>query len=235
MTSAPEALVFNVFGTVVDWRSTIVRDGEKLGRQKDLDVDWATFADAWRSRYAPSMDRVRRGEIPWTKLDDLHRTSLEDLLNVFGIKDLSEEEKDHLNRVWHRLEPWPDAVEGLTRLKESYVIAPLSNGNVSLLVNMAKRAGLPWDLILSAELARHYKPDPETYLMAPDLLDLRPEQVMMVAAHPHDRRAARKNGLKTAYIPRPLEFGPGKEAEPPDPSFDLVADDFVELDIKLAG
>jgi 2-haloacid dehalogenase len=235
MTSAPEALVFNVFGTVVDWRSTIVRDGEKLGRQKDLDVDWATFADAWRSRYAPSMDRVRRGEIPWTKLDDLHRTSLEDLLNVFGIKDLSEEEKDHLNRVWHRLEPWPDAVEGLTRLKESYVIAPLSNGNVSLLVNMAKRAGLPWDLILSAELARHYKPDPETYLMAPDLLDLRPEQVMMVAAHPHDLRAARKNGLKTAYIPRPLEFGPGKEAEPPDPSFDLVADDFVELDIKLAG
>jgi 2-haloacid dehalogenase len=235
MTSAPEALVFNVFGTVVDWRSTIVRDGEKLGRQKGLDVDWATFADAWRSRYAPSMDRVRRGEIPWTKLDDLHRTSLEDLLSVFGIKDLSEEEKDHLNRVWHRLEPWPDAVEGLTRLKESYVIAPLSNGNVSLLVNMAKRAGLPWDLILSAELARHYKPDPETYLMAPDLLDHRPEQVMMVAAHPHDLRAARKNGLKTAYIPRPLEFGPGKEAEPPDPSFDLVADDFVELDIKLAG
>jgi 2-haloacid dehalogenase len=198
-------------------------------------VDWATFADAWRSRYAPSMDRVRRGEIPWTKLDDLHRTSLEDLLSVFGIKDLSEEEKDHLNRVWHRLEPWPDAVEGLTRLKESYVIAPLSNGNVSLLVNMAKRAGLPWDLILSAELARHYKPDPETYLMAPDFLDLRPEQVMMVAAHPHDLRAARKNGLKTAYIPRPLEFGPGKEAEPPDPSFDLVADDFIELDRKLAG
>ena len=123
----------------------------------------------------------------------------------------------------------------MTRLKESYVIAPLSNGNVALLTNMAKRAGLPWDLILSAELARHYKPDPETYLMAPDLLDLRPEQVMMVAAHPHDLRAARKNGLKTAYIPRPLEFGPGKEAEPPDPSFDLVANDFVELDIKLAG
>jgi 2-haloacid dehalogenase len=235
MTSAPEALVFDVFGTVVDWRSTIVREGEELGRQKDLDVDWATFADAWRSRYTPSMDRVRRGEIPWTKLDDLHRTSLEDLLSEFGIGALSEEEKDHLNRVWHRLEPWPDAVEGLTRLKESYVIAPLSNGNVSMLTNMAKRAGLPWDLILSAELARHYKPDPETYLMAPDLLDLRPEQVMMVAAHPHDLRAARKNGLKTAYIPRPLEFGPGKEAERPDPSFDLAADDFVELAKKLAG
>jgi 2-haloacid dehalogenase len=231
----PEALVFDVFGTVVDWRSTIVREGEALGREKDLHVDWAAFADAWRSRYAPSMDRVRRGEIPWTKLDDLHRASLEELLTEFGVEALSEEDKDRFNRVWHRLDPWPDAVEGLARLKDRYVIAPLSNGNVALLVNMAKKAGLPWDLILSSELVRHYKPDPETYLMAPDLLDLRPEQVMMVAAHPHDLRAARENGLRTAYVPRPLEFGPGKEAEPPDPSFDLVAGDFIELDRKLAG
>ena len=234
MTSASEALVFDVFGTVVDWRSTIVREGEKLCR-KNVDVDWAAFADAWRSRYAPSMDRIRRGEIPWTKLDNLHRSSLQELLGEFGIEDLSEEDKDHLNRVWHRLDPWPDAVEGLTRVKETYVIAPLSNGNIALLVNMAKKAGLPWDLILSAELVHHYKPDPETYLMAPDLLGLSPEQVMMVAAHPDDLRAALKNGLRTAYVPRPLEFGPGRKTDPPDPSFDLVASDFIELDRKLAG
>jgi 2-haloacid dehalogenase len=234
MTSAPRALVFDVFGTVVDWRSSIIREGQGLGRQKDLEVDWAAFADAWRSRYAPSMDRVRRGDIPWTKLDDLHRASLEGLLREFGIETLCEEEKDHLNRVWHRLDPWRDAVEGLTRLKERRVIAPLSNGNVALLVNLAKRAGLPWDLILSAELVRHYKPDPETYLMAPDLLDLRPEGVMMVA-HTDDLRAAQENGLRTAYVPRPLEFGHGGEVDPPDPSFDLVVNDFIELDKKLTG
>jgi len=228
-----EALVFDVFGTVVDWRSTIIREGEALGRKKDLDVDWAAFADAWRGRYAPSMDRVRSGEIPWTNLDALHRASLEELLDEFGVVSLSEEEKDRFNEVWHCLDPWPDAVEGLTRLKERYVIAPLSNGNVALLVNMAKRAGLPWDLILSAELVRHYKPDPETYLMAPELLDFHPDQVMMVAAHPHDLRAAQENGLRTAYVPRPQEFGPGGKGEPPDPSFDLAAEDFVELAEKL--
>jgi 2-haloacid dehalogenase len=231
----PKALVFDVFGTVVDWRSTIIRESEELSRKKNLNVQWAAFADAWRSRYAPSMERVRRGEIPWTKLDDLHRISLEELLCEFGIETLSEEEKDHLNRVWHHLDPWPDAVEGLTRLKNSYVIAPLSNGNVALLVDMAKKAGLPWDLILSAELARRYKPDPETYLMASNLLDLRPDQVMMVAAHVDDLRAAQENGLRAAYVPRPLEFGYGGEVDPPDPSFDLVASDFIELDRKLAG
>jgi 2-haloacid dehalogenase len=235
MTPGPEALVFDVFGTVVDWRSTIIREGKDLGRQKDLDVDWAAFADAWRSRYAPSMDRVRRGEIPWARLDDLHHASLEELLGEFGVETLSEEEKDYLNRVWHRLEPWPDAVEGLTRLKEGYVISPLSNGNVALLVDMAKAAGLPWDLILSAELVRHYKPDPEAYLMAPDLLDLSPDQVIMVAAHKDDLYAARENGLRTAYVPRPLEFGPGGEVDPPDPSFDLAANNFAELAEKLGA
>jgi 2-haloacid dehalogenase len=235
MTDGMKALIFDVFGTVVDWRSTIIREGVELGRTKDLSVDWAAFADAWRSRYVPSMNRVRRGEIPWTNLDDLHRTSLEELLREFGVEGLTEEEKDHLNRVWHRLEPWPDAVEGLTRMKSRYVIAPLSNGNVALLVNMAKRAGLPWDLILSAELVRHYKPDPETYLLAPELLSLRPEQVMMVAAHPDDLRAAQNCGLKTAYVPRPLEFGPGSEADPPNASFDLVARDFIELNRELIG
>jgi 2-haloacid dehalogenase len=231
----PKALVFDVFGTVVDWRTSIVLEGEDLGRKKNLDVNWAAFADAWRSRYAPSMERVRSGKIPWTKLDDLHRASLEDLLREFGVEGLSEQEKDHLNRVWHRLDPWPDAFEGLTRLKNSYVIAPLSNGNVALLVDMAKKAGLPWDLILSAELVRRYKPDPETYLMASDLLDLRPDQVMMVAAHVDDLRAAQEIGLRAAYVPRPLEFGYGGEVAPPDPSFDLVAGDFIELDRELAG
>jgi 2-haloacid dehalogenase len=222
-----------VFGTVVDWRSTIIREGEALGREKNIYVDWGAFADAWRSRYAPSMDRVRSGEIPWTKLDDLHRASLEELLADFGIEGLSGAEKGYFNRVWHRLDPWPDAVEGLTRLRQRYIIAPLSNGNVSLLTNMARRAALPWDLVLSAELVRHYKPDPETYLMPPLLLDLEPEQVMMVAAHVYDLRSARNSGLRTAYVPRPLEFGPGVEAEPPDPAFDLVAGDFVELADRL--
>jgi 2-haloacid dehalogenase len=231
----PKALVFDVFGTVVDWRTSIVLEGEDLGRKKNLDVNWAAFADAWRGRYAPSMERVRSGKIPWTKLDDLHRASLEELLREFGVEGLSEQEKDHLNRVWHRLDPWPDAFEGLTRLKNSYVIAPLSNGNVALLVDMAKKAGLPWDLILSAELVRRYKPDPETYLMASDLLDLRPDQVMMVAAHVDDLRAAQEIGLRAAYVPRPLEFGYGGEVAPPDPSFDLVAGDFIELDRELAG
>ena len=233
--SSPKALIFDVFGTVVDWRGSVIRELEELGREKGLDADWPAFADAWRGRYAPSMDRVRNGELPWTKLDDLHHASLEELLDEFGIDGLSEGEKDHLNRVWHRLDPWPDAVEGLAKLKKRCVIAPLSNGNVALLTNMAKRAHLPWDLILSAELVRHYKPDPETYLSAPRLLDLRPEEVMMVAAHVNDLLAARENGLLTAYVPRPLEFGPGAEADPPDPSFDLTAKDFIELDRTLAG
>ncbi len=233
MTLDVKALVFDVFGTVVDWRSAVIREGEALARKKDLDADWPAFADAWRSRYAPSMDRVRRGELPWTKLDDLHHASLLELLDEFGVEGLTKAEKDHLNRVWHRLDPWPDAVEGLARIKRYHIIAPLSNGNVALLTNMARRAGLPWDLILSAELVRHYKPDPETYLMAPELLDLRPDQVTMVAAHIDDLRAARDNGLRTAYVPRPLEFGSGKEADPPDPAFDVVARDFVELAEKL--
>jgi 2-haloacid dehalogenase len=224
-----KVLAFDVFGTVVDWRSAVIRDGEELSRRKNLEVDWAAFADEWRGRYAPSMDRVRRGEWAWTNLDALHRASLEELLEEFNIEGLSEEEKDHLNKVWHRLDPWPDSVPGLVRLKERYVITTLSNGNVALLTNMAKWAALPWDLILSAELVRHYKPDPETYLMVSNLLDLRPEQVMLVAAHPSDLHQAQANGLRAAYVPRPLEHGPDKEPEPIDPSFDFVANDFIEL------
>lgn len=227
------ALIFDVFGTVVDWRGSVIREGEELGRKRNLEVDWAAFADEWRGRYAPSMDRVRRGELPWTNLDALHHASLEELLEEFGVEGLSEEDIDHLNKVWHRLDPWPDSVAGLARLKERYVISTFSNGNVALLTNMAKRAGLPWDLILSAELVRHYKPDPETYLMAPNLLDLRPDEVMLVAAHPSDLRAAQSHGLRAAYVRRPLEWGPGGEAEPADPSFDFVVDDLVELAEKL--
>jgi 2-haloacid dehalogenase len=231
-----KALAFDVFGTVVDWRSGVIREGEELGRKKGLEVDWAAFADEWRGRYAPSMDRVRRGEVPWTNLDVLHRASLEELIEEFGITGLlTEEEKEHLNKAWHRLDPWPDSVPGLTRLRERYILTTLSNGNVALLTNMAKRAGLPWDLILSAELVRHYKPDPETYLMIPFLLDLHPEEVMLVAAHPSDLRHAQEYGLRTAYVLRPQEWGPEGEAEPPDPSFDLVAEDLTELAEKLGA
>lgn len=213
----------------------MIRDGEELSRKKNLRVDWPAFADEWRGRYAPSMDRVRKAELPWMNLDALHRASLEELLAEFGVEGLTEVEKDHLNKTWHRLDPWPDSVAGLTRLKQRYTITTLSNGNVALLTNMARRAGLPWDMILSAELVRHYKPDPETYLMVPGLLDLRPEEVMLAAAHPSDLRHAQTHGLKTAYVLRPLEWGPGREAEPPDPSFDLVAKDFLDLADKLGA
>lgn len=151
-----DALVFDVFGTVVDWRSGVIRDGEKLGDEKDIDIDWAAFADAWREEYQPSMDRVREGEIPWQNLDSLHRDSLETLLDRFGIDALSEDEKDQFNHVWHRLDPWPDSIPGLLRLRTDYLVASLSNGHVRLLADMAKRAGIPWDLILSAELSGHY-------------------------------------------------------------------------------
>jgi 2-haloacid dehalogenase len=237
VTSLPgiRAVAFDVFGTVVDWRSGVIRAGEELARKMELDVDWPAFADAWRGRYVLSMDRVRQGDLPWTNLDALHRASLDELLEDFGVSGLTEGEKDYLNKAWHRLDPWPDSVEGLMRLKERFIIAPLSNGNVALLTNMAKRAGLPWDLVLSAEVVRRYKPDPETYLMVPTFLDLRPEEVAMVAAHPDDLRAAAGNGLRTVYVPRPLEWGPGGEAEASDPTFNVVARDFLELAEKLGA
>ena len=176
------------------------------------------------------MDRVRKGELPWTKIDDLHRMILEDLLDRFGIGGLGETGVDQLNRAWHRLKPWPDAVEGLTRLKSRYTVATLSNGNVSLLTNMAKHSGLPWDVILSADLAGHYKPDPEVYLTAVDLLGLRPGELMMVAAHEGDLNAARSVGYRTAFVHRPLEYGPSRRAaKPADCDYDVVVDDFSGL------
>ena len=230
-----KALVFDVFGTVVDWRGSIIREGQALGRRKKLKVDWPAFADAWRAGYRPAMARVRSGELPWTRIDALHRMILDDLLKRFPLGRLSEEEIDHLNRVWHRLKPWPDARAGLATLKRKHVIATLSNGNVALLTNMAKYARLPWDCILSAEVVRHYKPDPETYLGAADLLGVNPHELMMVAAHKDDLHAARACGLKTAFVPRPREYG--AQAKPDvarEPAFDVHARDFNDLARQLA-
>ena len=229
-------IVFDTFGTVVDWRSAVIAEGEALGREKGLKVDWAAFADAWRGGYTPALNRVRSGAVPWTKLDVLHRMTLDDLLVRFKIEGLSEDEKQHFNKVWHRLHGWPDAVAGLTRIRKKYVIAPLSNGNVSLLTDMAKFAGLPWDCILSTELVRHYKPDRETYLMPGDFFDLPPSAVMMVAAHPGDLDAAKALGLRTAYVHRPLENGTGRPSSMPKPGqFDFLVHDFKELASDLGA
>jgi len=230
------ALVFDVFGTVVDWRGSIIAEGRKLGRHKGLRVSWPGFADAWRAGYRPAMAQVRSGELPWTPIDALHRMILDELLQRFRITGLTEQEIDHFNRAWHRLKPWRDARSGLRRLKESYVIAPLSNGNLALLTNMAKHSGLPWDCVLSAELFRHYKPDPETYRGAAQLLGLPEQEVMMVAAHKDDLFAAKSCGLRTAFVPRPLEHGPkGRVDVSPEPAFDVNARDFNDLADQLAA
>lgn len=232
---ALKALAFDVFGTVVDWRASIIREGELLGAAKGLRVDWAAFADAWRAGYRPAMDRVMRGESGWANIDRLHREILDSLLVRFAIAGLREEEIEHLNRAWHRLMPWPDAVPGLNRLRARYVLATLSNGNISLLVDMAKHAGLPWDCVLSGELIGKYKPDLEVYRMAARLLGVAPGELMLVAAHPPDLQAAQRAGLKAAYVPRPLEHGARRGAPPADPSFDVVASDFLDLAAKLAA
>ncbi len=229
-----QALVFDVFGTVVDWRGSIIREGQGFSLTHGLDIDWGQFADDWRAGYQPAMERVRRGDRPWTKLDVLHRERLDELLDQYGIRGLNEPEIEHLNRVWHRLQPWPDVLEGLTRLRERYIVATLSNGHVALLTHMAKHAGLPWDCILSAELARAYKPDSKVYLTAADLLDLEPGQVMMVAAHEGDLRAARAAGLRTAFVYRPDEYGPnGRPDSPSSSGADISADDFLDLAARL--
>jgi len=231
----PTALAFDVFGTVVDWRSSVISELEEFGRTHGVQQDWPAFADSWRAGYAPAMDRVRSGELPWTRIDDLHRMILAGLLDSAGIT-VSDEDIDQLNRAWHRLDPWPDTVPGLTRLKERFTITTLSNGNVSLLTNMAKRAGLPWDCVISAELFHHYKPDPQAYLGCADLLGVAPDQLMLVAAHPGDLRAARAAGLSTAYVARPLEYGPGREPHHIEPDeFDFTASDFVDLGHQLAA
>jgi 2-haloacid dehalogenase len=231
---AVKALVFDTFGTVVDWRSSVAREVDALAKRKGVTVDGAKFADAWRAGYGPSMNRVRSGELPWTKLDALHRMTLDTILPEFKFDGLSVDEKRTLNHAWHRLTPWPDAVAGLTRLKKKFIIAPLSNGNISLMTDLAKFAGLPWDVILGAELARHYKPDREVYQSAADFLDLAPSDVMMVAAHLGDLRAAKQGGLRTAFVVRPKEYGPnGKPDLNADGIADISATDFNDLAKQL--
>ena len=225
-----KAVTFDVFGTVVDWRTSIAREVESLAVKKKFAVDGQRFADAWRELYQPSMTKVRDGKVPWTVLDDLHRTNLLQVLETFGIDQLSEEEIEHLNRAWHRLDPWPDAVAGLQRLKQHYIIGTLSNGNVALIVNMAKFSGLPWDVVLGAEIARHYKPQPEAYLKSAEILGLEPKECMLVAAHNGDLAAAGRCGFQTAFVPRPKEYGPEQTTDlVAEYDCDVVAGDFIEL------
>lgn len=235
--STVKALTFDVFGTVVDWRGTVIRELKELGKTKKLKVDWTKFADIWRTEgYLEATGKVRRGELPWLNADQLHRRMLDQLLVRFGITSLSEAEKDHLNRVWHRLDPWADAISGMKRLRKRYLLATLSNGNMALLTNMAKKAGLPWDCILSSELVKSYKPEPKVYQMAADLLSLPACQVMMVAAHKFDLQAATGVGMKSAFVPRPKEWGAkGKGDYSNEPWIDVYAKDFRELATKLGA
>ena len=228
------ALLFDVFGTVVDWRSSVIHEGEAVGAHFGLDIDWTAFADAWRGLYQPSMEAVRSGQKPWCRLDDLHHESLLTLLERFGVRGLSEFQVDELNRAWHRLDPWPDSVPGLTRLRRKYTLATLSNGNTALLVNMAKRAGLPWDAVLGAETAGYYKPLPKAYLRTADQLGLAPAQCVMVAAHNDDLRIAQGLGFGTAFVCRPTEYGPGQKDDlAAEGDWDYVADSMVELADKM--
>lgn len=223
-----KALFFDVFGTVVDWRSSVIAELEEFGRERGVEADWSQFADDWRDLYQPSMDAVRRGDREWTSLDALHRESLITLISRHNITGLTEQEITHLNKVWHRLDPWPDALEGLNRLRTKYILATLSNGNISLLVNMAKRAGLPWDAVLGAEPARAYKPLPQCYLRNAQILDLEPAQCMLVAAHNDDLEAARTLGFRTAFVCRPTEYGPKQDIDlQAESDWDIVTDSFA--------
>jgi 2-haloacid dehalogenase len=230
----PVAIVFDTFGSVVDWRGSLIADLTAFGQQRGIVADWPALIDAWRAAYHPSMDRVRKGLQPWTKLDGLHRASLDQLVVEFGIKGLTEQDLVHINLGWHRLNGWPDSVKGLTRLKKNFVIGPLSNGNVSLLTYMAKHAGLPWDMVFGSDLFGHFKPDPETYLGVAKLLDLAPDQVMMAAAHNADLGRARACGLKTAFWPRPTEYGPHQKRDyKAEEDWDIVAKDIEDLATQL--
>ena len=235
MTDIPiRAILFDVFGTVVDWRGGIAREAEACLAPKGITIDWLAFAEAWRARYQPSMEPIRLGTRGYQRLDVLHYENMLDLLDEFAIDGLSGAELDQLNRAWHRLSPWPDCVSGLNRLKSRFIIGPLSNGNVSMMVNMAKHGGLPWDVVLGAEPARMYKPRRETYLTAADWLDLAPGQVLMCAAHNGDLAAAASCGMRTAFIPRPAEYGPGQTSDlAPRYAFDHIANDMNELADQL--
>jgi 2-haloacid dehalogenase len=228
---AVRALLFDTFGTVVDWRGGLISRLDEWGKQRGIAADWPRLVDAWRMAYPPSLQRVRTGEREWAVLDVLQLESLQKLALELGIAALDEAAADEMVRMWHELPPWPDSVAGLHRLRTRYVIAPLSNGHVALLVRMAKMAGLPWDAIFGADVFHHYKPDPETYLGASALLGCQPHEVMLVASHPSDLDAAAKCGLRTCYVSRPLEYGAGRvvEATPAPGHFDLMVDGLEEL------
>ena len=231
-----KALAFDVFGTVVDWHGGIAAEAAAVAARHGVTLDGSAFARDWRAGYPGAMDRVRRGELPWLRIDALHRMILDSIVERHGLGLLDETEREALNRAWHRLPAWPDTVPGLARLKARYTITPLSNGNFSLLTHMAKHAGLPWDCVISAELFRHYKPDAEVYRGCADLLDLAPHELVLVACHPSDLRAARDSGLRTAYVHRPAEHGPGHHAPGCSPGeFDWVADSFTELATLLGA
>lgn len=234
MTHDIKALVFDVFGSVVDWRGSIARDLGRWGAREGVQADWAALADAWRARYQPQMERVRSGALPFVPLDALHREALDELLPAFGLGHLDDAERRHVNAVWHRLDPWPDAIPGLVRLKHRFTVGTLSNGNVALQVAMARRAALPWDVVFSAEHFGRYKPQPETYHGAARMLALEPRELMMCAAHNGDLRAARECGLATAFFARPTEYGPGQASDlAAEDDWDVVADDIEDLARRL--
>ena len=226
--------IFDVFGTVVDWRGSLIEDLPQMGRKHGLDTDWTSFAVDWRGLYQPQMQRVRKGEIPWTNIDELHKEAFEMLLKKRGLKHPGEKATWEFTRLWHKLRPWPDSVEGIGMMKKKYVVATLSNGNVALLINMAKNGGIPWDHCFSGETFHHYKPDPEAYLGVAKTMYLEPHQVMLVAAHNDDLAAARSFGLKTGFVPRPTEYGPLQKKDfKADVEWDVMGADFGEIASRL--
>jgi 2-haloacid dehalogenase len=235
MVDSVTALVFDVFGTCVDWRGSVIRELSEVGRRTGIQADWSAMADEWRREgYIKGIARIRAGETPYVSSDTLFSAKLDELLPKFGVSGLTGDETNELAHAWRRLDPWPDTVPGLTRLKTRYTISPLSNGSFVTLTSMAKRAGLPWDCIITTELRQTYKPAREAYLLAATLLDIQPDQVMLVAAHDSDLRGAQAAGLHTALVPRPQEWGPNAPPLPaPDPSFDYVARDFLDLASQL--
>ncbi len=231
---APRALCFDVFGTVVDWRGSIAREVRALGERRGVRVNPTRVADLWRAGYVPAMQRVRSGELAWKTIDELHRLILDEVLARLGLDAFGEADRRELTLAWHRLRPWADSARGLRRLRQRFVVATLSNGNISLLADLSRYAGLQWDTLFSAELFGHYKPDPEAYLGAARLLGLAPAEVMLVAAHKSDLRAAAQCGLQTALVLRPLEYGRNRHPDPgPDASFDYNATDFNDLADQL--
>jgi len=229
----PRAILFDVFGTLVDWRGSVAAGLAAYGAENGVEADWFAVTDAWRGAYAPSMDRVRRGETPWRHLDELHREALAALLPKFGVENVQSSHLDELVKLWHRLTPWPDSVLGLQRLKQRFIIASLSNGHVALQIALAKHTGFPWDMIFGADLYRHYKRDKETYLGACGFLGLPPGKVMLAAAHNDDLAAARALGLQTAFISRPMEYGAPDERARPDQKWEIVADSVEDLAAQL--